>query len=75
MILHQLLVFTSIKHSLLQTSLKVLELHSSDILSDIRIKAFYTSLLIQTLCLFQTKPTLLGASTLCCKKISNYNFV
>ncbi len=37
------------KHSLLQTSLKVLTLHSLDTLSDVRIKSIYTSLLIKTL--------------------------
>jgi hypothetical protein len=40
MILHQLLIYTSMKHYTLQTFLKGLELHSLDTLSDIKIKAF-----------------------------------
>jgi hypothetical protein len=39
-ILHRLLIYTSLKHSLLQTFEKALALQSLDILSDIRIKAF-----------------------------------
>jgi hypothetical protein len=38
-ILHQLLMYTSMKHSLLQTFEKVLALESLDTLSDVRIKA------------------------------------
>ncbi len=38
MILQRLAIYTSMKHSLLQTLLKELMLHSLDTLSDIRIK-------------------------------------
>ena len=49
------------KHSLLQTLLKVLALHSLDTLSDVRIKAF--TLLFYLTCFVnpKPKPTLLGA--------------
>jgi len=40
MILQKLSIYTSMKHSLLQTHLKVLVLHSLDTLSDVKIKAF-----------------------------------
>jgi hypothetical protein len=39
-ILHQLLTYTSMNHSLLQTSKKRLRFNSLDTLSDVRIKAF-----------------------------------
>ncbi len=40
MIKHQLLIYPSMKHSLLSLKLFALALNSLDILSDIRIKAF-----------------------------------
>jgi hypothetical protein len=39
-ILHRLSIYTSMKHSLLQTFEKALALQSLDTMSDIRIKAF-----------------------------------
>ena len=40
MIKHQLLIHTSMKHSLPVITFKALALHSLDTLSDVRIKAF-----------------------------------
>ncbi len=55
------------KHSLLQTPLKALALHSLDTLSDVRIKAFMLLLKLRHSVYSKPKPTLLGASSLCCK--------
>ncbi len=49
MIIHWLLIYASMKHSLLYLKLLALALNSLDTLSDIRIKAVYASLLIQML--------------------------
>ncbi len=40
MIKHGLLIYTSMKHSILLITFKVLVLHSLDTLSNVRIKAF-----------------------------------
>jgi hypothetical protein len=40
MILHQLLIYTILKHSLVQTFDKALALQTLDTLSDVRIKVF-----------------------------------
>ncbi len=55
------------KHSLLQTHLKALVLHSLDTLSDVRLKAFMLLFYLKCSVYSKPKPTLLGASSLCCK--------
>ncbi len=62
MINHRLLIYTSMKHSLLSLKLLAVALNSLDTLSHVRIKAFTFSFNWDSV-YYEPKPSLLGASS------------